>query len=74
MQRYFFDFVRQDRSVYDYSGREFATLQAARQLAELIALDLGFDCDWIGFAVAIRGARGQKYDSVPVQDSELLAA
>jgi hypothetical protein len=40
MQRYFFDFVTQHRSMYDYKGQEFSTLQGALRLAELIAIDL----------------------------------
>ena len=74
VQRYFFDFVAKDRSVYDYNGREFSTLQGALQLAELIALDLAVDGEWVGWVVAICGARGQKYHCVPVKESELLAA
>lgn len=72
LERYFFDFVAQDRSIYDYVGREFGTLQGAQQLAELIALDLALDGDWLGWTVAIRGPHGQKYLSVPVKESELL--
>jgi hypothetical protein len=74
MERYFFDVVAQGRSVYDYVGREFATLEGAQQLAELIALDLALDGDWLGWAVAIRDPHGQNYLCVPVKESELLAA
>ena len=72
MKRYFFDLGTQCRSMYDYKGRELATPEAAYQLAELIALDLAFDGEWVGWAVAVCSPDGERFFSVPVRDAELI--
>jgi len=76
MKRYFFDVVSGHRSEYDYRGRDFPTVDAANQLAELIALDLAIDPDgkWYGWTIKVRGAQGQQFFSVPVRDHSLAAA
>jgi hypothetical protein len=72
MTRYFFDLGDQHRCLYDFSGREFATLEAASELAHLMALDLELEREWIGWEVAVRDARGGKRFSVPVRNTELF--
>jgi hypothetical protein len=72
MRRYFFDLGTQCRAMYDYKGREFATLEAACRLAELIALDLELDGEWTGWAVAVRSVEGKSVSSIPVRDAELV--
>jgi hypothetical protein len=72
MKRYFFDFGTQGRSMYDYKGHEFATPEAAYQLAALIALDLEIDGEWVGWAVAVRSPEGDKIFSIPVRNAELV--
>ena len=73
---YFFDRVGTDRSEYDYKGIIFQTPEMARQMAELIALDLGIDSDgsWLGWSVDVLDVRGKKFFSVPVGTPELAAA
>jgi hypothetical protein len=76
MKKYFFDRVGSDRAEYDYRGRDLPSLDAARRLAELIALDLEIDQDgtWSGWAVSVRDAVGQQFLSVPVSASDLVMA
>jgi len=73
---YFFDRVGTGRSEYDYKGIIFQTPEMARQMAELIALDLGIESDgsWVGWRVDVLDARGKKFFSVPVGTSALAAA
>ena len=73
MKRYFFDLGTQCKSMYDYRGRECDTPEAAYELAELIALDLEFEGEWVGWAVAVHSPEGEKVFSVPVRDEELIA-
>ena len=74
MTRYFFDVANKSYVHYDYSGREFGRPEEARDLAELIALDL--ECtdadDLVGAEVQVRNVRGERLFSVPVR--ELMAA
>ena len=76
MTTYFFDRVGKDRSEYDYRGHAFQTPEKARQMAELIAIDLSIEPDapWFGWSVYVRDVRGTKLFSVPVCASELAAA
>jgi Domain of unknown function (DUF6894) len=76
MTTYFFDRVGKGRSEYDYKGRAFQSLDKARQMAELIALDLGIEADgaWCGWRVDVLDARGTKFFSIPVGAPELAAA
>jgi hypothetical protein len=66
--RYFFDLVGPSRAHYDYKGREHLSPQGARELAELIALDLAVTAEetWLGFAVDVRNSAGRKIFSVTV--------
>ena len=76
MQRYFFDVVGQNRSEYDYRGREFSSPEKAWQLAELIALDLGIDPqgERAGWTVKVRDSRGRQFFSMPIGAPDLVAA
>jgi hypothetical protein len=76
MTTYFFDRVGKGRSEYDYRGRAFQTPDKARQLAELIALDLGIEPEgpWSGWRVDVLDARGTRIFSIPVCAPELAAA
>lgn len=76
MTRYFFD-VRAAKSIeHDYKGQYLPSLEHARQMAELIAMDLG--CTRIdgsfGMEVQIRTASGTLLASAPVQLADALAA
>jgi hypothetical protein len=70
MNRYFFDLVSRHRAQYDYQGREFRTPDQAREMAELIALDLEIasaEGEWAGWAVDVRNAQGRREFCIPVQ-------
>jgi hypothetical protein len=76
MKRFFFDVAAKTYVQYDYRGREFAKPEDARELAELIALDL--ECsdrnDWAGAEIQVRNVGGDRLFSVPVRSSDLIAA
>lgn len=75
MTRYFFDRVTSQRSEYDYSGKMLESLERARQLAELIAMDLSMEPDdeWSGWSVNVRRPDGLQLFSVPVRTFALAA-
>jgi len=70
MKRYFFDLGREGQSVYDHQGRDFQNDDAAYQLAELIALDLEVEGEWVGWTVAVRSPEGRSIFSIPVANGE----
>ncbi len=74
MQRYFFDLVGQ-RAEYDFSGQLLPSLKRARELAELMAMDLAIEHDerWQDWCVDVLTARGRRIHSVLVR-SHCLAA
>jgi hypothetical protein len=77
MTRYFFDLVSQQHSQHDFRGRELPTLEEARRLAELIAIDLatGPEDQWAaGWNIAVRGADERELFAVPIQARALTAA
>lgn len=76
MRRYFFDLVGEERSEYDYRGRDLPSPESAYQFAELIAVDLAVDEQepWCGWAVKVRNAQGREMFCVPVQPGYLAAA
>jgi hypothetical protein len=70
MKRYFFDLGNRDTSLYDHQGCDFETPDAAYQLAEMIALDLEVDGDWVGWAVAVCSPEGKRVFSISVRNEE----
>jgi hypothetical protein len=77
MQRYFFDFIHEGKSDYDYSGRLFSTLGEVQALAELMAFDLEVTLDERkrdGWLISVQDEAGGRILSVPVQSSCLAAA
>lgn len=76
MIRYFFD-VKTDISVeHDYRGQYLPSLEKAKQMAELIAMDFSFaPADGASPAeVQIRNAKCLLLLSVPVRPIEAIAA
>jgi hypothetical protein len=69
MGKYFFDRIWHDQAEYDFQGREFAAPAEARELAELIALDLEIEADdrWAGWAVDVRNAHNERFFTIPVR-------
>ena len=76
MTQYFFDLVSQQHCKRDFRGRELPTLEEARRLAELIAIDLatGPEDQWVGWSVAVHGVDGCELFAVPIQILALTAA
>jgi Domain of unknown function (DUF6894) len=76
MKRYFFDLVCGERSQYDYRGIVYPDQETARQLAELMALDLGIQPDsaWSGWSVDVYNVHGERCFSIPVKEPDLVAA
>ena len=76
MNRYFFDVAAKSYVQYDYKGRDMEQPQQARELAELIALDI--ECiDGDGSSsleVQVRNVGGQMLFAVPIRDPALIAA
>ena len=76
MIKYFFDLATKSYVQYDYRGRDLERLELAREMAELIALDI--ECtegdELAGAEVEVRNIVGQKLFSVPVRLPELIAA
>jgi hypothetical protein len=75
MQRYFFDRVSETGAEFDFRGCEFANVEAAAEMAELIALDLGLDDhnEWVGWNVKVSNATGQHILTVPVRAFDAAA-
>jgi hypothetical protein len=76
MNRYFFDVASKSDVQYDYKGRELERPDQAREIAELIALDIEcIDNDGAaGMEVQVRNIGGKKLFVVPVRDPALIAA
>jgi hypothetical protein len=76
MSKYFFDRIWRNQREYDYQGREFASPAEARDLAELIALDLEIEADarWAGWAVDVRNANNEHFFTILVRGPEFAAA
>jgi hypothetical protein len=76
MTRYFFDVANRSCVQYDFRGREFEKPEQARELAELIALDVECtDGDDVDHAeVQVRNVSGVRLFSIPIREPELIAA
>jgi Domain of unknown function (DUF6894) len=76
MTRYFFDVANKSYVQYDYRGREFERPEQAREMAELIALDV--ECtegdDLARAEVQVRNVNGVRLFSVPIREPERIAA
>ena len=76
MKRFFFDVSFKTHVRYDYQGRDFAGAEQARELAELIALDIGCsdNHDDPGSEVQVRNIGGTCLFSIPIRQAEPIAA
>jgi hypothetical protein len=76
MRRYFFDVRAGTRIEYDYRGREFDHLDKAKEMAELIALDIGCsDSESTSFdEVQVRNVAGRRLFSLPMPPLDTIAA
>jgi len=76
MKRYFFDLNKTTANSYDYHGRHFRNPREARDLAEIMALDLSCSEteDWIGSIVKVCDSAGKTLFSIPVPPLAKAAA
>jgi hypothetical protein len=75
MNRFFFDVASKTYVQYDYRGREFSDPNEVRSFAELLALDMGCTDDQDrATEVQVRDIRGAQLFSVPILQSNLIAA
>jgi hypothetical protein len=76
MKRFFFDVSSKTSTFYDFQGRDFAHPEQARELAEMIALDL--ECsdegDPADLVVQVRNIVGTCLFSIPIRRPEAIAA
>ena len=76
MRRYFFDVRTGTRIRYDYRGREFDRFDKAKEMAELIALDIGCsDTETeLDGEVQVRNVAGQRLYSIATPQMDAIAA
>ena len=75
MNRFFFDLASKTYVQYDYRGREFSNPDEVRSFAELLALDMGCTDDQDrATEVQVRNVGGEQLFSVPILQSNLIAA
>jgi hypothetical protein len=77
MPAFFFDIVTSKSVEHDFHGRKLATAEDARELAEMIALDMeccSGNSDWIATEVVVRDLAGVSLYSVSVRHPEFIAA
>ena len=75
MNRFFFDVAAKMYVQYDYRGREFSDPDEVRSFAELLALDMGCTDDQDrATEVQVRNVGGEQLFSVPILQSNLIAA
>ena len=75
MNRFFFDVAAKTYVQYDYRGREFSDPDEVRSFAELLALDMGCTDDKDrATEVQVRNVGGEQLFSVPILQSNLIAA
>ena len=75
MNRFFFDVASKTYVQYDYRGREFSDPDEVRSFAELLALDMGCTDDQDrATEVQVRNVGGEQLFSVPILQSNLIAA
>jgi hypothetical protein len=68
--RFFFDYVTDGQTLYDYLGGEFPSPELAFDFAEATTQDLknSGNGDWKGWSVEVRNAECKKFFSLPVDD------
>ena len=76
MTRYFFDVKDKASIQYDYSGRYLRSIAEVKELAALIAIDLGCTAGDASFGteVQVRDPAGRQLFAVAVQPASALAA
>jgi hypothetical protein len=74
--RFFIDYTAEGQSLYDYKGEEFLSSNDAFNFAEATAQALKNNLSglWKGWSVEVRSAEGEKYFSLPIDNSAPVAA
>jgi hypothetical protein len=73
---FFFDVTLDGNSMYDYRGQRLQSEDAAREKANLMALDLSSSSkhNWAGSAVQVRDITGKSLFSVTVPQTDHVVA
>ncbi len=76
MNRYFFDYTNNDRSLYDYRGEDFTSSQGAIEFAQAAAqlLKNSLSAEWAEWSIEVRNAEGKKFFTQPVGAAVPIAA
>ena len=76
MERFYFDYTAQDRSLYDYCGHEFGSSQSAIDFAQATVQVLRHSLagGWDGWSIEVRNADGKKFVALPIGTAGPIAA
>jgi hypothetical protein len=71
--RFFFDFISDERTIFDYVGYEFKNSQGAVEFAQEKSLLLknSLTRAWAGWSIDVSSAEGQKLCSLPIDGDEM---
>lgn len=75
MTRFYFDYTKHNRAMYDFEGAEFQDLRGAIEFAETIAQDFK-SCSsgaWIGWSIEVLNAQGEKFHSLRIESAAVIA-
>jgi hypothetical protein len=73
--RFFFDYRTTGDSLYDYTGSEFGSIEAAVEFAGAIAEHLKHSLtrDWSDWRIEVRSAEGRTYSALSVASVQTAA-
>jgi hypothetical protein len=74
MTRFFFDVVRANNCLHDFSGRYLRSVDEARDVAELVSFDLACADDSAPSEIQVRDAGGMLLFAMKVSPSEMVCA
>jgi hypothetical protein len=74
--RFFFDFISDERVIFDYVGYEFKNPQGAVEFAQEKSqlLKNSITRDWAGWSIGVSSAEGQKLCSLPIDSEDMTFA
>ena len=75
MNRFFFDVTGRQKVIFDYVGSEFKSPDGAVEFAQekLALLKNSLNREWAGWSIEVRNVTGQKFCSIPIDDSDMPA-
>ena len=76
MAKVFIDIVGSNERQLDFKGQQFPSMETARQIAELISIDLAVSVDsrWIGAEVQLKDELGNFIYRCPVRQLDVHGA